>query len=163
MWDLFGFPGDIGHGYTVVWAEEEIVVSGPPGARGGDIFVRESSVFVCTLDDQYLFNASRYGEQSSNAKVWRVELEKGRTHEYVLPNDVPAIMEHIHGYSPGVRNREIAFLTGEGQAMSAIATVYGMAALGSVVLAGLLLLVLYLRERRKNGSHRKRGAAVLPN
>lgn len=161
MWDLFGFPGEIGHGYTVVSVDEDVVVTGPPGARGGDIFVRESSVFVCTLDDRYLFIASRYGEKSSNAKVWRVELEKGRTHEYVLPNDVPAIMEHIHGYSPGVRNREIAFLTGEGQAMSAVATVYGIAAIGSVGLAGLLLLVLSLRKRRKNGSHRKRCAVVL--
>lgn len=147
MWDLFGFPGDIGHGYTVTWLDEEIVVGAP---HGSDLFVRESSVFVCTLDDHYLFIASRYGEKSSNAKVWRVDLAKGRTHEYVLPNDVPTIMEHIHGYSPGVRNREVGSLTGEGQVISTIITVYGVSLIGSLGLAGLVLLVLFLRRRRKS-------------
>ncbi len=130
----------------MTWLDDEIVVDGP---HGSDLFVRESLVFVCTLDDQFLFIASRYGEKSSNAKVWRVDLEKGRTHEYVLPNDVPTIMEHIHGYSPGARNRDIGLLTGEGQIISAITTVYGVSLLASLGLAGLLLLVLYVRKSRK--------------
>ncbi|MEO1278836.1 MAG: hypothetical protein AAFV77_07770, partial [Planctomycetota bacterium] len=66
MWDLFGFPGDIGHGYTVTLINDEIVVSPAVGQPGRDVIVRESSVFVCTLDDRYLFIASRYGDKSPN-------------------------------------------------------------------------------------------------
>lgn len=160
MWDLFGFPGEIGHGYTVTQFDDEIGVRGPPGSDGTSIIVRESSVFVCTLDDNFLFIASRYGEKSSNAKIWRVDLAKGRTHEYVLPNDVPTIMSHIHGYSPGVRNQQIGLLTGEGQAITVVVQVFSVSLLGSIGLAGLVLLVLHLRKRRKKRHHGIQSAAA---
>ncbi|NRA57767.1 MAG: hypothetical protein HRU13_06580 [Phycisphaerales bacterium] len=160
MWDLFGFAGDIGHGYTVTMIDDEIVVSPAAGQPGRDVIVRESSVFVCTLDDRYLFIASRYGDKSPSANVWRIDLEKARTREYALPNDVPTIMEHIHGYSPGVRNRDIGLLTGEGQVISAASTVVVASVIGGTCIVFVILLVRFVRRRRQGHRGTSRSVAA---